>query len=332
MSSSEQFPALRVHDDAQGYRASLTTMPLDQLSDGEVTIKVAWSSVNYKDALALTGKGKILRRFPLNAGIDAAGYVVASRAAEFREGDQVLCVGAGLGETRDGGFARHVRLDASATVALPAGLTLRESMIIGTAGFTAALALLRMEDNGQRPDMGPVVVSGASGGVGMLALDLLARAGYEPHAISGKPEHFDFLIGLGARQCIDRNNLHWGQRPLESARWAGAVDTAGGDMLAGLSRVIHPYGNIAVCGNAAGMELATTVMPLILRGVSLLGIASTSPPASLRQRVWEKLAGGWKPEHLQTIATQQATLEQLPQVAQTMLDGGSFGRTIVQID
>lgn len=332
MAIEQPFQALRVHDDADGYRAELTRMPAAQLSDGDVTIKVAWSSLNYKDALALTGKGKILRRFPLNAGIDAAGYVVESRDPAFREGDQVLCVGAGLGETRDGGYAGHVRLDASAVTALPPGLTLRESMIIGTAGFTAALALLRMEDNGQRPDMGAVVVSGASGGVGMLALDVLARAGYEPHAISGKPEHFDFLIGLGARQCIDRHNLHWGQRPLESARWAGAIDTVGGDMLAGLSRVIHPYGNIGVCGNAASIELATTVMPLILRGVSLLGIASTSPPATLRRRVWEKLADAWKPAHLETIATQQVTLEQLPQAAQTMLHDDSFGRTIVQIE
>jgi acrylyl-CoA reductase (NADPH) len=325
------FTAFRIHNDANGYRAGSERMPVADLSPGEVLVKVAYSSVNYKDALAGTGEGKILRFFPLNGGIDVAGYVVASSDPAYKEGDQVLCTGCGLSETRDGGYAEYVRLESRWTIPLPTGLTLRESMALGTAGYTAALSLLQMVRNGQTPEMGPIVVTGATGGVGSLAIDILTRAGFEAHAITGKVDQFDWLINLGAKQCIAREGLHWGQRPLENARWAGAIDNVGGDMLAGLTRVIRPYGNIASCGLAASPALATTVMPFIIRGVSLLGVASAGSARPIREQVWEQLAGDWKPAHLAEIANREADLSELPAVFATMLAGNSLGRTVVRV-
>ncbi len=325
------FQAFRIHNDDAGYRAGVEEMRIDDLSPGEVLVKVAYSSVNYKDALAGTGKGKILRQFPLNGGIDVAGYVAASTDPAFKEGDSVLCTGCGLSETRDGGYAQYARLESKWAIPLPPGLSLRESMQLGTAGFTAALALTQMIRNGQTADMGPIVVTGATGGVGSLAIDILTQAGFEAHAITGKVEQFDYLIGLGARQCIAREGLHWGQRPMETARWAGAIDNVGGDTLAGLTRVIKPYGNIAVCGNAAGIALATTVMPFIIRGLSVLGVASAGTARALRDQVWEHLAGPWKPTHLSSIAHHEIELASLPETFATMLDGGSLGRTLVRL-
>ncbi|MEO7324666.1 MAG: YhdH/YhfP family quinone oxidoreductase [Dokdonella sp.] len=328
---SNTFNAFRIHSDANGYRAGVEQMGTDELSPGEILVKVAYSSVNYKDALAGTGKGKILRKFPLNGGIDVAGYVAASTDPAFKEGDQVLCTGCGLSEARDGGYAEYARLESKWTIPLPAGLTLRESMALGTAGFTAALSLFQMVRNGQTPEMGPIVVTGATGGVGSLAIDILTRAGFEAHAITGKVDQFEWLMGLGARQCIARTGLYWGQRPLETARWAGAIDNVGGDMLAGLSRVIHPYGNIASCGLAASADLATTVMPFIIRGLSLLGIASAGTARPIREQVWERLAGDWKPSHLEKISNREVALADIPTVFDTMLAGKSLGRTVVKI-
>lgn len=328
---TEVFRAFRIRNDDAGYRAGIEEMRADDLTPGEVLVKVAWSSVNYKDALAGTGKGKILRRFPLNGGIDLAGHVAASSDPAFKEGDEVLCTGCGLSETRDGGFAQYARLESRWAIPLPQGLSLRESMQIGTAGFTAALALTQMIRNGQTPAMGPIVVTGATGGVGSLAIDILSRAGFEAHAITGKVDQFDYLIGLGARQCIAREGLHWGQRPLESARWAGAIDNVGGDMLAGLTRVMQPYGNIATCGNAASIELATTVMPFIIRGLSVLGVASAGTARVLRDQVWEHLSGAWKPAHLATIAGRETDLAGLPETFARLLAGGAHGRSIVRL-
>jgi acrylyl-CoA reductase (NADPH) len=328
----ESFRAFRIRNDSDALIGAIEDMRVDELSPGELLVKVAYSSVNYKDALAGSGQGRILRRYPLNGGIDVAGYVAASSDPAFREGDQVLCTGSGLSETRDGGYAGYARLESKWAIALPSGLTLREAMILGTAGFTAALSLYRMQQNGQTPELGPIVVTGATGGVGMLAIDILTRAGYEAHAITGKVEQFDALIDLGARQCIARTDLHWGQRPLEAARWAGAIDNVGGDMLAGLTRSIHPYGNIASCGNAASIDLATTVMPFILRGVSLLGIASAGTARGIRDDIWQHLADDWKPAHLEKIATREIGLEGLAEIFDTMLAGGSRGRTLVRLD
>jgi putative YhdH/YhfP family quinone oxidoreductase len=327
----DTFRAFRIYNEDRGHRAGVESMSIDALSAGEVLIKVAYSSVNYKDALAGTGKGKILRHYPLNGGIDVAGHVVASADAAFKEGDAVLCTGSGLSETRDGGYARYVRLDSRWTIPLPSGLSLRESMIIGTAGFTAALGLLRMQDNHQKPSLGPIAVNGATGGVGMLAIDIFSRAGYAVHAISGKQEQFDFLHQLGAVECIDRGQLGFSGKPMDSVRFGGAMDSVGGAMLSGLIPLVAPYGNIAVCGNAGGFAFDTTVMPFIIRGASLLGIASAGTPRDQRDRVWQHLASDWKPRHLDRIATREVTLEQLPEVFQRMLAGESFGRTVVRI-
>ena len=325
------FPAFRIHAGEKPYRAGIETMRADELLSGEVLVKVAYSSVNYKDALAGTGRGRILREPVLNGGIDVAGYVAASSDPAFKEGDQVLCTGCGLSETRDGGYAQYARLQSKWTIPLPAGLTLREAMVIGTAGFTAALSLYQMQRNGQAPEMGPIVVTGATGGVGSLAIDILTRAGFEVHAISGKLDRFDDLIALGAKQCLSRKDLYWGQRPLETAHWAGAIDNAGGDMLSGLTRVIKPYGNIASCGLAAAPELQTTVMPFIIRGVSLLGIASAGTARAIRDAIWARLGSDWKPVHLDRIATREIGLDGLPGVFGIMLAGDSFGRTVVKL-
>ena len=327
-----RFRAFRIHNDDAGYRAGIETMDTGALSPGEVLVKVAYSSVNYKDALAGTGKGRILRTYPLNGGIDVAGHVVASTDPAFREGDAVLCTGSGLSETRDGGYGEYARLDARWTIPLPASLSLRESMILGTAGFTAALALLRMQDNRQTPALGPIAVTGASGGVGMLAIDIFSRAGYEVHAISGKPDHFDFLRSLGATDCIGRHQLAFSGKPMDSARFGGALDNVGGRMLAGLLPLIAPYGNVAICGNAGGIAFDSTVMPFIIRGVSLLGVASAGTARDIRDDIWRRLASEWKPRHLERIRTRDIALEELPQVFERMLAGDSFGRTLVHID
>lgn len=329
MTVPASFRAFRIHAEG-GHHAGIESISLDDLSPGEVVVKAAYSSVNYKDALAGTGTGKILRRFPLVGGIDVAGHVLASTDPRFKEGDAVLCTGSGLSETRDGGYSEVVRLPAEWTIPLPAGLSLREAMVLGTAGFTAGLSLLRMEHNGQSPDQGPVVVTGATGGVGSLAINILTRAGYEAHAISGKAEHSDFLRQLGAREVFPRDTLDSATRPLENARWAGAIDNVGDPALAALTRVIQPYGNIASCGLAGGHGLNTTVMPFIIRGVSLLGIASAGTPRAQREQVWERLAGSWKPNHLDAICTRETALDGLSEVFPAMLAGHSFGRTVVR--
>jgi len=330
------FRAFRIHNNDRGYRAGIEPMRADDLSRGEVVIKTAFSSVNYKDALAGTGKGKILRRFPLNGGIDVAGHVVESSDPKFKEGDAVLCTGCGLSETRDGGYAEYARLDAKWTIPLPKELSLRESMILGTAGFTAALALYRMHDNRQSPELGPIAITGATGGVGMLAVDLFSRAGFEVHAISGKPEHGNFLKALGAREVLDRHELALGDhalghKPLEQARFGGAVDNAGGTLLAQLLASTVPYGNVASIGLAADAKLDTTVMPFIIRGVSLLGIASAGTARDIREAIWQHLASDWKPAHLDRVCTREVALDELPDVFDAMLAGQSFGRTLVRI-
>ncbi|MFC5525512.1 acryloyl-CoA reductase [Rhodanobacter ginsengisoli] len=332
MTASTNFRAFRIHNDDAGYRAGIETMTTDMLSAGELLVRVAYSSVNYKDALAGTGKGRILRSYPLNGGIDVAGHVMASTDPAFREGDAVLCTGSGLSETRDGGYAQIIRLPAAWTIPLPSGLSLRESMIIGTAGFTAALALLRMQDNRQTPAQGPIAVTGASGGVGMLAIDIFSRAGYQVHAISGKAGHFDFLRDLGATECVDRHRLAFSGKPIDSARFGGALDNVGGSMLSGLLPLISPYGNVAICGNAGGVEFAGTVMPFIIRGASLLGIASAGTARDIRDDIWRHLASDWKPRHLDRIATREIGLDELPGIFERMLAGDSFGRTLVRID
>jgi len=324
------FRAFRIHNDSDGYRSGIEAVSMDDINPGEVVIKTAYSSVNYKDALAGTGQGKILRRFPLVGGIDVAGHVVASTDPAFKEGDPVLVTGSGLSETRDGGYAEYARLESRWVIPLPTGLSLRESMILGTAGFTAALALLRMTENRQSPALGPLAVTGATGGVGSLAIAIFAKAGYEVHAISGKADQAGYLTSLGAHAVLGREVLETAA-PMASARFGGGLDNVGGAMLAGLLAQTAPYGNVASAGLAATHELHATVMPFIIRGVSLLGVASAGTARDIRDEVWRRLAGDWKPANLDAVCTRETDLDGLPAVFETMLAGGSLGRTVVRV-
>ena len=324
------FRAFRIHNDGDGYRSGIEAVSIDDLNPGEVVIKTAYSSVNYKDALAGTGQGKILRRFPLVGGIDVAGHVVASTDPAFKEGDPILVTGSGLSETRDGGYAEYARLESRWVIPLPTGLSLRESMILGTAGFTAALALLRMTENRQSPALGPLAVTGATGGVGSLAIAIFAKAGYEVHAISGKADQAGYLTSLGAHAVLGREVLETAA-PMASARFGGGLDNVGGAMLAGLLAQTAPYGNVASAGLAATHELHATVMPFIIRGVSLLGVASAGTARDIRDEVWRRLAGDWKPANLDAVCTRETDLDGLPAVFETMLAGGSLGRTVVRV-
>ena len=330
MTLPQRFDAFRIHDDADGYRSGIEQVSIDELSPGEIVIRTAHSSVNYKDALAGTGKGKILRRFPLIGGIDVAGHVVQSRDPTFREGDAVLVTGCGLSETRDGGYSQYARLESKWAVRLPQGLSLREAMILGTAGFTAALALLRMQDNRQTPELGPLAVTGASGGVGSLAVAIFSQAGYTVHAISGKTEQKEYLLSLGAAEVLGRDALAT-TAAMASARFGGGLDNVGGPMLGSLLAQTAPYGNVASAGLAASPELVATVMPFIIRGVSLVGVASAGTARDIRDSVWRRLASDWKPRDLQRICTAETGLQGLPAVFDRMLRGDSLGRTLVTL-
>lgn len=323
------FRACRVFEDAGRVAPRLVEMATDALSPGDVVVRVHWSGINYKDALALTGRGKILKRFPLNAGIDAAGIVESSQDPRFKAGDAVLANGMGLGESHDGGFAEMLRVPGDWVVPLPDGLTLRESMILGTAGFTAALAIVRMELNGQRPDMGPIVVTGATGGVGSVAVSVLASRGYPVLAVSGRPEHHEYLRGLGASEVKTPDELQLGSRPLEGARFGGVVDNVGGELLAGLVRHVGLWGQVACIGMAASPDLTTTVFPLILRGVSLLGVSSGNCPMPLRHEVWTRLGADMKPPQLDVIASQQIPLGAVIESASLLVERRALGRVLV---
>jgi acrylyl-CoA reductase (NADPH) len=327
----ENFDAFRIHNDDEGYRSLVEKISLEDLDEGDVTIRVIHSGINFKDALAGTGKGKILRRFPMCGGIDAAGIVETSTSDRFSPGQKILVTGSGLSETRDGGYTQYLRLDSASVIPLPEGLSLFESMVIGTAGFTAAMSLYRMENNGQKPEQGPIVVTGASGGVGSIAIDILSSAGYEVHAISGKKEEFPWLESLGASQCYSRHEIEWGKRPLERAQWAGCIDSVGGEMLSGIAASIKPWGNIAACGLAGGIKLNTTVMPFIIRGVSLLGIDSPQCPYSIRETIWPRLGSNWKPRHLDKICRQRVGIDGLDEIFNRMLSGASLGRVVVDL-
>jgi acrylyl-CoA reductase (NADPH) len=323
--------ALRVHDEAGRIQARLERIDPSELGAGEVLIRAEYSSLNYKDALAVTGKGRILRRLPLVAGIDVAGSVAASDDPAFEPGARVVVTGCGLGEEHDGGFAEYVRVPASWVIRLPASLSTREAMQLGTAGFTAGLAIERMERNGTTPAAGPVVVTGATGGVGSLAVDMLAKAGYQVTAVTGKAAQAEYLRALGAAEVLLAGEIELGQRPLERARWGAAVDSVGGELLTWITRTMKPWGNIGAIGLAGGHELNTTVMPFILRGVSLLGINSVDTPRELRERVWHRLAGELKPRHLDKIARHETTLDGLVDAAEALLNRQVIGRYVVKI-
>jgi acrylyl-CoA reductase (NADPH) len=327
----ENFRAYRIDQEEKKIVAGFTTMSVNALTDGEVVIKVSHSTINYKDALAATGAGRILRTFPLNGGIDLAGTVVTSSADDFAEGDAVLVNGCGLSETLDGGYAEYARVPASAVVPIPEGMSAAEAMQIGTAGFTAALAIHRMEQNGQLPENGPVVVTGATGGVGSIAVDMLDGRGYEAVALTGKTDQAGYLESIGARRVLVRDEVDFGKRPMERAEWAGAIDNLGGETLTWLTRTTDYGGNIASIGLAASHELNTTVLPFILRAVCLLGINSVDTPRDLRLAVWRRIGADLKPRYLNTIAANTIKFDELPGAFQAFIDGKVTGRTVVEI-
>jgi len=322
--------AFRVFEEGGKISGRVVDLPLDELSPGTVVIKAAYSSVNYKDALAATGAGKIMRRFPLVGGIDVAGTVESSTDPHWKSGDRVLVTGYDLGVAHDGGYATRVRVPGEWVVRIPDGLSPFESMAIGTAGFTAALSVVEMERNGLAPARGPVIVTGATGGVGSIAVECLAARGYEVTALTSKESEADYLQTLGARTVLARSSVQMGTRPLEKAMWAGAVDPVGGDVLAWLTRTTMPFGTIASSGLAGGTELHTTVLPFILRGVKLLGIESVACPADVRRDTWARLATDLRPKHLQTVA-REISFDELPSAFATLLKGGARGRFVVKI-
>ncbi len=325
------FKAYLIRQDADKVVSVFTEMSEDQLDAGEVTIAVAYSGINYKDALAATGAGRIIRRFPCIGGIDLSGTVIQSDSTVFKPGDQVLATNFDIGVAHHGGFAERARVPAAWVRKLPAGLSLRDAMALGTAGFTAGLAIMRMEHEGLKPGNGPVVVSGATGGVGSIAIEILAKQGYMVHALTGKAESADYLKALGANEIILRASLDLTKiRPLGAAMWAGAIDNLGGDVLSWMASTMQPNGTIASIGLAASMEFKTTVAPFILRGVSLLGIDSGLIGEPLRSEVWRKLGGEWRPDKVIAQAREIA-FDELPGAFDDFLKSRITGRVIVRV-
>jgi acrylyl-CoA reductase (NADPH) len=326
------YRALRVEQQGKDVAARIVESRLPPRAADEVLIESQYSSLNYKDALAITGRGRIMQRMPLTAGIDAAGTVVESDDPRFIPGQPVLVTGYELSQTHDGGLAEYLQVPADWVVALPSGLTTCEAMALGTAGFTAGLAILKMLDNGQTPESGPIIVTGATGGVGSIAVDCLSALGFEVIAFTGKAERSgDYLKALGAARILNRQSVSFGQKPLESVQWGGALDALGGDVLAWLTRTVAPRGNIASYGLAMSHELHTTVMPFILRGINLLGVNSAGTPMPQRLRVWSRLAGDMKPRHLDRIVTDVISLEEAMPVCERMMAGEIQGRYVVEI-
>jgi NADPH2:quinone reductase len=328
---TQTFKAFRIHEIDRKIVGRFEPLRLDDLGPGNVVVRVQYSGINDKDALAATGAGKILRRYPLVGGIDLAGVVESSTDLRHAPGDRVLVTGCGLSETHDGGYAQYARLEGEWVIPMPEGLDAFTAMALGTAGFTAALAIHRMEHNGQTPAKGPIVVTGATGGVGSVAIDMLAGRGYEVVAVTGKPESVDYLKTLGAAQVLLRRDIDTGKRPLEAARFAGAIDNVGGETLTWLTRTVDTWGNIASIGLAGGAELHTTVMPFILRGINLLGINSSATLRDTRLIVWNRIATDLRPRHLEQIVTRTLPFDELPGAFAGYLEGTVTGRTVVRI-
>ena len=323
--------AYRIFNENNKIEGRVVDVPVADIGRGEVVFKTAYSSVNFKDALAATGiGGKIIRNYPLIGGIDAAGTVTSSSDARFKPGDEVICTSYDMGVAHDGGYAEICRVPADWVVPLPKGLTLLDAMALGTAGYTAGLAVELLELNGLAPNNGKVLVNGATGGVASLAIDMLAAKGYAVTAVTGKAAEHDFLRSLGAVEILDRAKIDFGSRPLEKPLWAAAFDAVGGEQLAWLTRTLQPQGLIASFGNAGGIDLKTTVLPFILRGVRLIGVDSAATPMPLRRRVWGRLASDLKPRHLGAI-TQVIGLTDLPGYFGRMLKGEVRGRAVVRI-
>ena len=327
----EKFKAYRLREADRKVTAAFEQMSIDELDKGEVVIRVAYSDVNYKDALAATGKGRIIRRFPCVGGIDLSGTVVESSDARFAKGDAVIATSYDIGVAHDGGYAEYARIPADWVVKMPRGLNLAEAMALGTAGYTAALGVVRMEQVGLKPGNGPVIVSGATGGVGSISIDILSRLGYHVVALTGKENEGDYLKAIGAREVKLRQSLDLAKiKSLEAATWAGAVDNLGGEVLAWMAASMLQGGAIASIGLAASMSLNTSVAPFILRGVSLLGIDSGYTPMPLREEVWRRLATDMKPAHLQTMVRTIA-FDELPTVFDDFINAKIRGRIVVDL-
>lgn len=324
------FKAIRIDKADKGTTAALTQFDEAELMDGDVTVRVEWSTLNYKDGLALTGKAPVVRRFPMIAGIDFAGTVEASSHPQWKAGDKVVCTGWGMGETHLGAYAEKARVTGDWLVALPQGLSARDAMAIGTAGFTAMLSVLALEKHGVSPKSGPVVVTGAAGGVGSIATAVLSKLGYHVIASTGRASETDYLKSLGAAEVIDRNELSAPAKPLARERWAGGVDSVGSTTLANLLSMTKYGGAIAACGLAAGMDLPSSVAPFILRGVCLLGIDSVMCPIDPRKAAWQRLASDLDRTKLSEITT-EIPLAEVPEWGAKILAGQVRGRIVVKI-
>src|SRR5665213_471424 len=324
------FKAFRISQTDGKVSGAVVDATIDELTPGDVVIKAAYSSVNYKDALAATGAAKILKKFPLIGGIDVAGTVASSTDARFNEGDNVVVTGYDLGVGNAGGYSAYVRVPADWVVKLPSSLTLFDAMALGTAGFTAAMSVIRLEQDGLKTGTGPVVVSGATGGVGSVAVAILAGLGYDVTAVTGKDNAHTYLKSLGAKDVMPRSAIEKSPRPIEKSMWAGAVDPVGGDTLAWLTKTMNYGASIANSGLTGGIDVHTTVIPFILRGVNLLGIDSVMCPMPLRLEVWRRLASDMKPTMLKSIA-HEIPLSGLPDAFATLAAGGAKGRFIVNV-
>ncbi len=332
MAHPDPFRALVLENDSGTVRANVCQVPVSSLPEGDALVSVAWSSLNYKDALAVTNRGKIVRRFPMVPGVDFSGVIVESKSSRFKPGDQVLLTGWGVGEEHWGGFAQLARVKSDWLLPLPEGLTLNRTMAVGTAGLTAMFCVMALEDHGVRPDRGDILVTGATGGVGCVAVMLLAKLGYRVVASTGKADAHEFLKSLGAREVIGRHTLAArSDKPLESARWAGAIDSVGGETLAALLRQMERDGCVTAVGLAGGAELHTTVYPFILRAVSLVGVSSGNTPMERRRAAWKRLASELSMDALDRI-TQSARLDDVPALSQQMMEGMIRGRVVIDVN
>ncbi|MFE4708958.1 acryloyl-CoA reductase [Peribacillus simplex] len=328
----QQFDALVVNKQDDQFTVNIQQLSLDDLPQGEVLIRVHYSGVNYKDSLAAIPNGNIVSSYPIVPGIDMAGVVVSSEDSRFKEGDEVIATSYGIGVSQSGGYSQFARVPAEWIVPLPDGLTMKEAMIIGTAGFTAALSVLRLEENNLTPEQGSVLVTGATGGVGSFAVSILSKLGYSVEASTGKESEHKYLKEIGAATIVSREEVYDGKlRALGKQKWSGAIDPVGGEPLASVLSQIKYGGAVAVSGLTAGTSLPATVFPFILRGVNLLGIDSVNCPMDTRLKVWHRLATDFKLEHLEQLIQQEITLEELPDVLPTLLKGEARGRTIVKL-
>ena len=326
-----QFKCFRIDQADDKIVSGLQSISMDDINPGEITLKTEYSSINYKDALAATGKGKILRSFPLIGGVDVAGEVVESDDPRFDPGDKVIAACSGLSETNDGGYSEYARINSEAAIELPKQMDTRTAMAIGTAGFAAGLAIFKMKLNKQTPEMGPIVVTGATGGVGSIAIDMLSSSGFETTAITRKKTHDEYLKAIGTTNIVCLEEMELGERPLEKAQFGGGIDNVGGDLLSWVLRSTVPEGNVASIGLAADFKLPTNVMPFILRGVNLLGVNSTTLPNAVKQEVWDDIANNMSPQKIDQIVTKEVTLEELPDQFLAFIEGSIVGRVLVKV-